>query len=108
MGFAGLPLNSITVMVAALMLGIAVDDSIHFLSHYRALAARTDRPAHATLRGKLAPMACTTAVLVSLLGLFVLSRFPPVADFGALMGVALVCALASAVLVLPSLIWDRR
>ncbi len=109
MGYAGLPLNSITVMVAALMLGIAVDDSIHFLSHYRSLEreGEVDHAASRALADKLAPMACTTAVLVTLLGLFVLSRFPPVADFGALMGVSLICALASAAFVLPSLIWDR-
>lgn len=105
MGFAGLPLNSITVMVAALMLGIAVDDSIHFLSHYRSLERETPDAAHAALSDKLAPMACTTSVLVALLGLFVLSRFPPIADFGALMGAALVTALASSVLLLPSMIW---
>ena len=31
-GIAGVPLNSITIMVAAIALGVAVDDTIHFIA----------------------------------------------------------------------------
>ena len=34
-GLAGVPLNSVTIMVAAIAFGIAVDDTIHFITHWR-------------------------------------------------------------------------
>jgi len=107
MGAARLPLNSITVMVSAVILGVAVDDSIHWLGFHRREARRTDDPEEAvrrTLIYKLKPMACTTGILVAGLSVLSLSRFPPVADFGLLSSVALLVSLASTMLLLPALV----
>ncbi|MCB9899290.1 MAG: MMPL family transporter [Planctomycetes bacterium] len=106
-GYAGIPLNSITVMVSAIVLGIAVDDAIHLLSFWKHERAAFDDPADAlcwVLAHKLVPMACTSAVLVAGLGLFLGASFPPVADFGLLSIVALVVSLAAVALVLPPLL----
>jgi len=35
MGLLGIPLDTDTLMIAPLIIGIAVDDTIHFISHYR-------------------------------------------------------------------------
>ena len=35
MGLLGVPLDADTLMIAPLIIGIAVDDTIHFLTHYR-------------------------------------------------------------------------
>ena len=35
MGLLGVPLDTDTLMFATLIIGIAVDDTIHFISHYR-------------------------------------------------------------------------
>ena len=35
MGLLGVPLDTDTLMIAPLIIGIAVDDTIHFISHYR-------------------------------------------------------------------------
>jgi hypothetical protein len=107
MGFAEVSLNSVTVMIAAVVLGVAVDDSIHWLAVHRRESKRTDNPEEAirrTLTYKLKPMACTTGILVSGLSVLSLSRFPPVADFGLLSSVALLVSWASTVLLLPSLV----
>jgi len=106
-GYAGIPLNSVTVMVGAVVLGIAVDNGIHVLSFWQKERERFDDPGagvHWVLAHKLGPMACTTALLVSGLSLFLLSSFPPLADFGKLSILALGVALASVVLVLPPLL----
>ena len=107
LGYGGIPLNSVTVMVGAVVLGIAVDDGIHLLSFWADERARFDDPREAlrwTMAHKLAPMLCTTAVLVSGLGMFLFSSFPPVSDFGKLSVTSLVVALASTLLVVPPLL----
>lgn len=106
-GYADLPLNSITVMVAAVVLGIAVDDSIHLVSHYRRVVLSGVERHEAlvqTLVAKLQPMTATTAMIVSGLGLLALSRFPPVVHFGVAAALALVVAWAGSVLLLPALV----
>ena len=47
-GVAGVPLNSITIMVAAIALGVAVDDTIHFITHWRDERQAGASPAEAT------------------------------------------------------------
>ncbi|MFT5152686.1 MAG: putative RND superfamily exporter protein [Planctomycetota bacterium] len=106
-GYAGIPLNSVTVMVGAVVLGIAVDDGIHLLSFWARERPRFSDPREClrvVLAHKLSPMACTTAILVAGLGLFLFSSFPPVADFGLLSVVALTVALVSTTCVLPPLL----
>ena len=104
-GYAAIPLNSVTVMVGAVVLGIAVDNSIHVLAFWKE-AGGVSRPADllwSVLRRKLGAMLCTTAVLAGGLGLFLFSSFPPVADFGALAILSLCVALGSTVFLLPPL-----
>ena len=106
-GYAGIPLNSVTVMVGAVVLGIAVDNGIHLLSFWSEERDRFTDPRDClrwVLAHKLGPIVCTTAVLVSGLSLFLLSSFPPLADFGELSILALSVALASTVLALPPLL----
>ena len=78
-GYAAIPLNSVTVMVGAVVLGIAVDNSIHVLAFWREEGGSSGSAdlLWSVLRRKLGAMLCTTAVLVGGLGLFLLSSFPP-------------------------------
>ncbi|MCB9897466.1 MAG: MMPL family transporter [Planctomycetes bacterium] len=106
-GYADLPLNAITVMVGAIVLGIAVDDSIHLLTYYRGVRLRSpSRRAAivASLRAKLQPMAATSAILSGGLGLMALSSFPPVVHFGVASSLALLVALISTAFLLPALL----
>lgn len=41
MGLLGLPLDTDTLLIAPIIIGIAVDDTIHFMTHYRIALART-------------------------------------------------------------------
>lgn len=107
LGYGGVPLNSVTVMVAAILLGIAVDDSIHFLAMWREQerngASRVE-VLRTVLAHKFLPMACTTAVLIAGMGMFLGASFPPIADFGLASVLALAVAFASALTVLPALL----
>jgi uncharacterized protein len=104
MGYTGYPMNSITVMVAAVILGIAVDDGIHFVSAVRHLRKTQTDPKEAVsqaLRQKFKPMACTSAILAVFLGLLLLTSFPPVAHFGILSALGISAAFLGAVCLLP-------
>ncbi len=106
-GYTDISINSITMMTASVVLGLAVDDAAHLVDG--ALRRRgegmTRREAvHAALRAKRRPIICTSAILGSMLGLFALSSFPPVQAFGVLACVALLAALAAVLVLLPWLI----
>ncbi|WFB36454.1 efflux RND transporter permease subunit [Kiritimatiellota bacterium B12222] len=107
MGLTGFPLNSITIMVAAVILGIAVDDGIHLVSAYRKACKQGKSPQDAAseaLRSKLKPMACTSSILIVFLGLLLLTSFPPVAHFGILSALGILSAFLGATLLLPALL----
>ena len=66
LGWSGVTLNAATAIVACLVLGIAVDDTIHILVHFRASAdrARSERDAAlAALRSVARPITVTTIAL---------------------------------------------
>ncbi|MBK9139355.1 MAG: MMPL family transporter [Verrucomicrobia bacterium] len=102
-----LPLNSITVMVGAISLGIAVDDSIHFLTHWRE-CRRAGRSREAALRETLAlkgrTLVWTSLILIGVCAVFWCSSFPPVRAFGLLSAAAFAAALASVLMLLPALL----
>ena len=104
-GFAGVPLNSITIMVAAIALGIAVDDTFHFITHWRgerATGVDAKESARRTLAVKGRPIVATTAILVGMAGVFWVSQFPPVVHFGLLLAAGLTGALVAALGLLPA------
>jgi len=109
-GFAGVPLNSVTIMVAAIALGIAVDDTIHFITHWRDEmmgGASASEAARRAMVVKGRPIVATTAILVGMMGVFWVSSFPPVVHFGLLLAVGLVGALVSALVLLPAWLGGR-
>ena len=109
-GFAGVPLNSVTIMVAAIALGIAVDDTIHFITHWRDEmmgGASASEAARRAMEVKGRPIVATTAILVGMMGVFWVSSFPPVVHFGLLLAVGLVGALVSALVLLPAWLGGR-
>jgi predicted RND superfamily exporter protein len=104
-GLVGVPLNSITIMVAAIALGIAVDDTIHFITHWRDKWNEGASPGEAAceaMRVKGRPILATTAILVGMMMVFWISTFPPVVHFGLLLSVGLAGALVAALVLLPA------
>jgi uncharacterized protein len=103
---AQVSLNSITIMVAAIGLGIAVDDSVHFLTHWRE-EQRLGHDAATALRRTLAvktrPITCSSLILVGVFSIFWLSSFPPVVHFGLMAAAIFLLALLSVLLLLPAI-----
>lgn len=105
MGWAGVPLESSSVMVAAIALGLAVDDTIHTLVELRAEGGRSALAA--TLARVTPAHVLTSAVLTAGFAVCALSDFLPLAWFGSLAAVGVVAALAGDLLLLPALLARR-
>jgi predicted RND superfamily exporter protein len=106
MGALGIRLDPATVMIAAMALGIAVDDTIHFLARYQVERRASARPEalRRTVDAVAQPIADTTIVAASGFLVLALSEFVPLVYFGLLTALTLVTALLADLLVLPALL----
>jgi predicted RND superfamily exporter protein/(2Fe-2S) ferredoxin len=107
MGATGIHLDSATVMIASVVLGITVDDTIHLYHGYQERLRRGLSPLWSIVRSYEASgraVLATTAVLVAQFGLLMTSDFIPTANFGLMTAVALLAGLAFEVLLLPALL----
>ena len=107
MGFSGIKLRPSTAMTFSIALGIAVDDTIHFLARFRQELKNTDTTFKATSNAILStgrPIIGTTLVLS--MGFFVLyfSEFVPNHEFGILGTIILIVALLASLFLLPVLL----
>lgn len=110
-GFLDIPLNSITVMVAAIVLGIAVDDSVHFITWWRDEYRRSGNLSASladTFRAKGGPIIWTSVILICVFAPFVTFSFPPLQHFGVLSAIAFAAALCSVVFFLPAALAGRK
>jgi hypothetical protein len=114
-GWLGIPIDSTTVMVAAVVLGLAVDDTLHTLGHVR-LRARDrrddDRGSGPLIEGSVTEVAgghVMTSVILCLGFLVPMSsELLPVARFGMLSALAIAAALAADLLLVPALLAGAR
>jgi len=107
MGLLGIRLDVATVTIAAIVLGLVVDDTVQFLYRYRHESKKTDDVAeavYATVRGVGRPMAITTIVLGLGFSVLGLTAIKSVAFFGLLLAFALASALLCDLLVIPALL----
>ncbi|HUP43563.1 MAG TPA: MMPL family transporter, partial [Thermoanaerobaculia bacterium] len=110
MGWLGVPVEGATVMVAAVVLGLAVDDTLHSLGHFRRRARGGDRepePGRAAVEtlAETAPGHVATSLVLALgFAVCALSSVVPVARFGALAVCGIAGALAADLLLVPALL----
>ncbi len=105
MGLAGIALDVGGAMVATVVLGLAVDDAVHLLARYRRERSDGASPLdsiEAAVRQVGRALVTTSAALT--LGFFALALAPwkSVANFGLIAGLAILCALASTLFLLPA------
>ena len=106
MGWAGIPLNTGTCMVAAIALGIAVDDTIHFMTRYhREMKESLDqkKAMYNSLLGEGKPIMFTSVALAFGFIVLVLSNFNPTIQFGFLSAIVMLTAYLSDMFVTPTL-----
>jgi predicted RND superfamily exporter protein len=107
MGALGIPLNNATALIAAVAIGIAVDDTIHFLDNYRKERKEKKDRREAidnsiSIKGRA--IMTTSIILALAFGVLVLSSFMPTLQFGCLTALIMVSALAGDLLLLPAVL----
>ncbi|MCZ6852934.1 MAG: MMPL family transporter [Gammaproteobacteria bacterium] len=107
MGYAGIPLDMMTITIAAISIGIGVDNAIHYLHRFREEYDRTGdaREAVARTHGTIGRAMYFTGLAV-VIGFSVLafSNFVPTILFGLLVAIAMVFALIANLTLLPALL----
>ena len=107
MGWAGIPMDMMTITIAAITIGIAVDNGIHYIYRFREEYALTHnyvetmRICHSSI-GK-AVFYTTMTIIIGFI-ILVFSNFNPTIYFGVLISAAMFIALLAALTVLPKLI----
>lgn len=96
-----------TILVMSVVMGIAVDDTIHFLSNYvdQKKSGLSTFDSMLAVFDKTGPsIMLTTVILVLGFGLSVLSKFMPFVNFGLMTGVSLGLALFADLMLLPAVL----
>lgn len=111
MGIFGIPLDMMTITIAAITIGIGVDHAIHYITRFKRefvldqnYTASMHR-AHASIGQALFYTSSTIIVGFSILAL---SNFIPSVYFGLLTGLAMLAALLGSMTLLPQLIIMTR
>jgi uncharacterized protein len=107
MGWLGIPLDISTVMIASVVIGIAVDDTIHFLYRFlkeRAATPDVEEAVTQTFRHVGTPLVISTLVFFGGFLVLVPSSFVPISYFGLLSGLTVLAALVGDLLLLPALL----
>ena len=106
-GLAGIPLDMMTITIAAITIGIAVDNSIHYIYRFseefkkiKNYKKTLDR-CHSTVGVAILNTSITIVFGFSIL---VLSNFIPTIYFGVFTGIAMLLAMISVLTLLPQLI----
>jgi predicted RND superfamily exporter protein len=106
-GLLGIPLDMMTITIAAITIGIAVDNSIHYIYRYKEefkkiqnYSKTLDR-CHSTVGIAILNTSITIVFGFSIL---VLSNFIPTIYFGVFTGIAMLLAMISVLTLLPKLI----
>tara|TARA_B100000686_G_scaffold352317_1_gene453866 strand:+ start:957 stop:3536 length:2580 start_codon:yes stop_codon:yes gene_type:complete len=107
MGLSAIPLDMMTITIAAITIGIAVDNSIHYVHRFK-LEFLVDQDYNATLErchGSIGKAIYYTSVVITLgFSILSFSAFVPTIYFGLLTGLAMVVALLNNLTLLPILI----
>ena len=107
MGIMGIPLNTYNLIGGSIVLGVAVDDTIHFFHNFRSYYARTgdvETSVVETLRSAGRAMITTTLILVSCFCLRLFSSLKVISDFGLIVGFSLTVAFLADVMLAPALL----
>ena len=106
-GLLGIPLDMMTITIAAITIGIAVDNSIHYIYRFKEEFSKINNydktldRCHSTVGIAILNTSITIVFGFSIL---VLSNFIPTIYFGVFTGIAMLLAMISVLTLLPKLI----
>ena len=107
MGWLKIPLDMMTITIAAIVIGIAVDAAIHYVHRFKREFLRKSSYEEGVLlcHGSIGRAIYYTSITVTVgFSILTLSNFIPTIYFGFLTGIAMVVALLSNLTLLPLLI----
>ena len=107
MGFANIPLDSATSMIAAIAFGVGVDHTMHFMVRYNHhFRHGVDRivAVSRTIQDEAIPIGTATIALAAGFGTLAMSSFPPIHYFGLLSAMTTVFAFLSTFMLAPLLL----
>ncbi|WP_418185422.1 efflux RND transporter permease subunit [Aliarcobacter vitoriensis] len=107
MGWLGIPLDIMTITIAAIALGIAVDDTIHFIHRFEVEYKFDHNYMNAIKRaheGIGHAMYYTTIIIVIGFSILTLSNLIPTIYFGLLTGIVMISVLVADLLLLPKML----
>lgn len=111
MGLLDIPLNTATAIIAAVAIGIVVDDTIHFLSYYttqRRQGRIVSLAVQSTMLVKGRALVSSSLILCIGFGILLLSNFMPIVYFGMLSAVIMILALVGDLVLLPAILLCKR
>lgn len=111
MGLLDVPLNVGTAMVADIAIGIAVDDTIHFMNRYQqAMQELQDSHAAvaAAVHDEVRPVVCSSIALAGGFAICAVSQFIPVIQFGLLSAAVMIIAIIGELLITPILLQSTQ
>ncbi len=113
MGLLNIPLDIMTITIAAITIGIAVDDTIHYIHRYTEELHADDSPLAAVKRAHASvgrAMYYTSVTIITGFSILCLSNFNPTIYFGLFTGLAMLVAMFAnlTLLALLLLIWPTR
>lgn len=108
MGLRGIDLNTTTIITFAISLGLAVDDTIHFLARFQEERAHGNSVRDAiisTYQGAGRAIMLTSVMLLVGLVVLLFSDFVPTKYFGTLTSITIVGAILGDMILLPPLLY---
>jgi predicted RND superfamily exporter protein/CRP-like cAMP-binding protein len=107
MGYANIPLDSATSMIAAIAVGVGIDHTMHFMvrynQHFRGGTDQVTAVAR-TIQDEAGPIGAATIALAAGFGTLALSQFPPIHYFGVLSAMTMLFAFVATFLLAPILL----
>jgi len=107
MGWLNIPLDMMTITIAAISLGMAVDNTIHYIHRFKDEFQKDRRylPTMHRCHGSIGrALYYTTITIIIGFSILVMSNFIPSVYFGLLTGLALLIALLAALTLLPQML----
>jgi predicted RND superfamily exporter protein len=111
MGYAKIPLDMLTMTIMPMLLGIAVDDTIHFISHIRLELERTGSYRQGVLNslGRIGKtLGTTTVILCAMFFVYALSPIAMLFHVGVLAIIGMAAALLADYTLTPLLIYSLK
>ena len=107
MSITNMPLDIFTMLIGAIIIGLSVDDTVHFFhnfSRYHASGIGVNKAIEETMMGTGRAMMATTIVLSLGFYIYMFASMSNLVNFGVLTGSAIIIALLSDILLAPALL----